>query len=333
MAISVRPVLLPSEQYLVDLVQHINNAKHRVSIVTTVFHNDSARMENFVQALCSAAERGVNVSFCVDSFTYLEPNGPWRHLLKDQSSQAYRAIRNERRLKNAGVKFRWLGRNANFGVMGRTHTKWSVVDDTVYSFGGVNLYDMGISNADYMFRITNQDLADAFQVRHAQLIKADRGNHAGRNRTIEISSRTRVIFDGGIPFHSDIYKRAIKLANQAKSILFVSQYCPTGKLAHALRNKNAKLYFNHWETASALNTLVIKAGMRSSKFETRYKREPYLHAKFIIYTMPDGTKWALTGSHNFQTGGVVLGTRELCLYTNSPGIIAELEKFFEEYIK
>lgn len=333
MAISVKPVLLPGEQYIEDLIDRINSAKQRIAIVTTIFHNDSDRMEQFVQTLCGAAERGVDVSFCVDSFTYLEPNGPWRHLLKDQSAQAYRAIRNERRLKSAGVKFRWLGRNANFGAMGRTHTKWSIIDDTVYSFGGINLYAMGISNTDYMLRITNQDLADAFMTRHAQLIKADKGNHAGRNRMIELSSRTHIIFDGGIPFHSEIYDRAIELAQQATDIVFVSQYCPTGKLARVLRHKDAKLYFNHWEAASALNTLVIKAGMRSSQFETRYKREPYLHAKFIIYTMPNGEKWALSGSHNFQTGGVVLGTREVCLETNSPGIITELEQFFEQYIK
>lgn len=333
MAISVKPVLLPGEQYLNDLIEHITNARERIAIVTTIFHNDSPRMERFVQALCAASERGVNVSFCVDSYTYLEPSGPWRHLLKDQSSQAYHAIRNERRLKAAGVKYRWLGRNANFGVMGRTHTKWSIIDDTVYSFGGINLYDMGISNADYMFRIANQELADAFYVRHTHLIKADKGNHAGKNQSIEISSKTKIIFDGGIPFHSDIYDNAIKLAQQAEDILFVSQYCPTGRLARALHNKNARLYFNHWEAASALNTLVIKAGMRSSQFETLYEREPYLHAKFIIYTMPNGTKCALTGSHNFQTGGVVLGTRELCMKTTSPAIIAELELFFEQYVK
>lgn len=333
MAISVKPALLPGEQYIQDLIESIDKAAERIAISTTIFHNDSQQMELFVQALCAAATRGVAVSFCVDSFTYLEPNGPWRHLLKDQSAQAYRAIRNERRLKNAGVKFRWLGRNANFGVMGRTHSKWSIVDDIVYSFGGINLYDMGVRNADYMLRINNHSLADALYARHEQLIKADKGNHAGKNRMIELSSRTHIIFDGGIPFHSEIYNRAVQLAHQATDILFVSQYCPTGKLASALRTKNAKLYFNHWEAASALNTFVIKAGMRSSQFQTNYTREPYLHAKFIIYTMPDSTKVALTGSHNFQTGGVVLGTRELCMETTSPRIIAELEQFFADYIQ
>lgn len=333
MAISVKPTLLPSKEYLADLIDRINRANYRVSIVTTVFRNDSPEIEQLIEVLCAAAGRNVDVSFCADTYTYLEPNGPWRHLLKDQSAQAYRAIRTERRLKAAGVKFRWLGRNANFGVMGRTHSKWSIVDDTVYSFGGVNLYGMGMENTDYMFRIVNQDLSNALHERHLQLIKADKGNHAGKNRFIEVSSKTKIIFDGGIPFHSEIYDRAIELSRQAEDVLFVSQYCPTGRLAKALRNKNARLYFNHWEAASALNTLVIRAGMRSSQFETLYEREPYLHAKFIIFTLFDGTKVALTGSHNFQTGGVVLGTRELCLETTSPGIITELEAFFAEYVR
>lgn len=290
-------------------------------------------MEALIAALCAAAERGVNVSMCVDSYTYLEPNGPWKHILKDHSAQAYRAIRTERRLKAAGVKFRWLGRGANFGVMGRTHTKWSIVDSTVYSFGGVNLSEMGIANTDFMIKITDGPLAHKLLGLHEDIVRADRGNHAGKNRLEVITSQTSILFDGGIPLHSHIYARALALAKQAESIVFVSQYCPTGRLASVFKAKNAQLYFNHWESASALNTLVIRAGMRSSKFDTLYEREPYLHAKFIIFTMPSGKKIALTGSHNFQAGGVVLGTRELCMETTNPQIISELESFFQAYVK
>ena len=179
----------------------------------------------------------------------------------------------------------------------------------------------------------NAALADEMMLHHKLLIRADRGKHAGKNRTFSISSKTKILFDGGIPFHSQIYNRAIELTKQASEVLFVSQYCPMGKLARALRERDSKLYFNHWEAASALNTLVIKAGMRSSKFETKYQHEPYLHAKFMIFTMPDGSKVALTGSHNFQNGGVILGTRELCMETTSPQIISELEVFFKNHVK
>ena len=331
---TLQPQLLPAGEYLLDLIDAISTATTRVALVVTVFHNDSPRMEQFTQALCDAASRGVRVSFCVDSFTYMEPAAsPWRHLLKDQSAQAYQAIRTERRLRAAGVKFRWLVRHANFGVMGRTHIKWSIVDNTVYSFGGVNLYEMGATNTDYMIKANEPGLADSFYERHRQLIAADKANHAGKNGYLTLDDQNRVIFDGGIAFHSAIYNRAVELAKQAKSIIFVSQYCPTGRLARALRGKNTQLYFNHWETASALNIFVIRAGMRSSKFQTLYTRDPYLHAKFIIYTMPNGSKIALTGSHNFQAGGVVLGTRELCLETTNPTLIAELEKFYRKSIR
>ena len=333
MSIPIRPTLLPAPDYLADLIERVSLATTRIVIVTMVFHNDSERMETLVRALCDAVERGVTVVMGADSFTYLEPNSPWRRFIRGQSSQAYRALRVAQRLKSSGVQFRWLGRHANVGVMGRTHAKWSIVDDTVYSFGGVNLYLMGVENTDYMFRITNKELADILSERFEWLMHSDRGNHAGRNRIVTLSSKTRIILDGGIPFNSKIYSRAIELSKQADEILFVSQYCPTGRLASILHQKKSRLYFNHWEDAGALNTFVIRAGMHSSKLSTSYKRDPYLHAKFIIFTMPDGKKVALTGSHNFAAGGVMLGTREICLETTSEVIIGQLEAFFESSIK
>lgn len=327
------PQLLPAASYLSDLLAAIDTAKERVCIITTIFHNDSDAMEHLINSLCQAAQRGIDVQVYVDNYTYNEPSGPWPHLLKDQTSQAYRAIITERRLKAAGIRFRWLGTGAIFGVMGRTHTKWSIVDDTVYSFGGVNLYQMGVDNTDYMFKLFSKTLSDTLMKLTSDIIAADRANHTGKNRSITVDSENSLLFDGGIALNSIIYKRAITLARQAKSIVFVSQYCPTGRLATVLKAKKAKLYFNHWESASALNTLVIRVGMKSSKFETLYKKDPYLHAKFIIFTMPNGGKVALTGSHNFQTGGVVLGTRELCLETTDSHTIDELESFFTANIK
>jgi cardiolipin synthase len=63
-----------------------------------------------------------------------------------------------------------------------------------------------------------------------------------------------------------------------------------------------------------------------------YTRNRYLHAKFMIFTMPDGSKVALTGSHNFVYAGVLLGTREIALETRNPKIIRQLESFFESHV-
>lgn len=333
MAISFHSTLLPGPAYLADLTERITKAKTRVSIVSMLIHNDSPRMEAFIQALCDAAARGVTVTMCADTFTYLEPNSPLTRFVRGQSSQAYRALATARRLRSAGVEFRWLGRHANVGVMGRTHAKWSIVDNTVYAFGGVNLYEMGIDNTDYMLRVTDHTLADTLSDQMFDLIRSDRGNHADKNRTISLGRQTTMMLDGGITFNSYIQRRAITLASQATSIIFVSQYCPSGKLGRILREKKAKVYFNHWDDAPVLSNFVIRFGVRSSRLKTRYKRSPYLHAKFILFTMPDGSKIALTGSHNFAAGGVMLGTREICLETSNPRVIEQIEQFYEQYVR
>ena len=49
--------------------------------------------------------------------------------------------------------------------------------------------------------------------------------------------------------------------------------------------------------------------------------------------MPNGNKIAITGSHNFMFGSVVLGTREVALETSDTAIIAQLEKFFKNHVE
>jgi cardiolipin synthase len=48
--------------------------------------------------------------------------------------------------------------------------------------------------------------------------------------------------------------------------------------------------------------------------------------------MADGSKVAITGSHNFASGGVWLGTREIALETRDPHIIEQLEQFVVDYL-
>jgi cardiolipin synthase len=48
--------------------------------------------------------------------------------------------------------------------------------------------------------------------------------------------------------------------------------------------------------------------------------------------MQDGTKRAITGSHNFAYTGVLLGTREIALETADPTIISQLEEFIAKKI-
>jgi cardiolipin synthase len=74
-------------------------------------------------------------------------------------------------------------------------------------------------------------------------------------------------------------------------------------------------------------------GLLFSKNKTLYTRDNYLHAKFIIFTMPDGKKIAITGSHNFMSESVIAGTREIALETHDKAIITQLESFFKTHIQ
>lgn len=81
-----------------------------------------------------------------------------------------------------------------------------------------------------------------------------------------------------------------------------------------------------------MNALFIRISSWRTNLKTDYRRQPYIHGKFIICTMADGSKVAITGSHNFAGGGVWLGTREIALETSNLKIIDQLEDFIEKYL-
>lgn len=323
--------LLNGREYVTDLIDAVKNAEKRINLIALVITDDSSTA-NLISELKAAARRGVKVSMAVDIFfTYKE--------LSDESSKSrylvsqYKHVKKTRKeLEKAGIKVRWLGASSIFLFSKRTHTKWSIVDDTVYAFGGVNLYSVGVNNNDYMFKFRNPELATRLSEEQALIIKSDKNNSAYRSHTIN-TEYGDILVDGGLPWDSIIYKRACDLALEAKEILFISQYCPTGRLNKIFKTKKTRLYFNNWKIASGLNRMQIFVNMKLVGLKTSYRHKKYLHAKYIIYTMPDGSKKAITGSHNFIWGGVVLGTREIALETADGHIISSLEKFFDKYIK
>lgn len=329
----ISPKLLTGDQYARQLVQAIRHAKKRVLVMTTTFRDDDPRSRAIINALCDAADRGVEISVCADTFTYLEPKEFILRSPRRQPARAYRAVQLERRLKKHHIAFQWLGRKANLLFAGRTHAKWTVVDNIVYSFGGVNLDNESFENTDYIMKFTSAKLARAIATEHAAIRASDRRGGARRSHTYKLDKTSTVLFDGGFIGDSIIYRRALSLARQAASITLVSQYCPTGALNRILVRKHATIYFNHWRHASSINKLLISLGMLTAKQHTNYQHDNYLHAKFIIFTMPDDTKIAITGSHNFMYGSGLSGTREIALETTDPHIIKQLEAFRKQFVE
>ena len=318
-------LVLPPE-YVTQATELVKKAQNRVYLIAMVVADHPATHELII-ALEDAAQRGVKVTVTADIFTYGEVSGGFLPI-RYYSPGVKEVNHMVKKLKTAGVKFQWLGRGHFTLFNGRTHSKWCVIDDTCFVFGGVNMYQGGIAdNVDYMFRVDNNRLADRLVYEQGRIIKAERASTNYPSVTYELEGN-EVLIDGGIIAHSVIYRRAIELAKDASHILFVSQYCPTGKLARIFKAKDASLYFNRPEQANSLNKVLIHINMLTSSFKTLYKKDRYLHAKFIIFTMKDGSKVAITGSHNFAYTGVLFGTREIALETNDPKIVSQLESFY-----
>lgn len=323
--------LLLAPDYIVDATRAINNAQHRVVLLSLIIADDPSSHE-FIDALLLAARRGVEVSVAGDVFTYGEISGSFLPL--SYYSKPARSINNMvKLLRGVGVKFTWLGRSHATIFTGRTHSKWCVVDDTVYSFGGVNVFQDGIrDNLDYMFKFTSKLLADWICAEYVRIIASDKSGRPQRGRHFDLP-HGQVLVDGGIAGNSPIYKRACELAAQSKSVTLVSQYPPTGKLSKLMRARKHAFYFNRPEYAKGLNRLAIRFSQWRDPAGTKYRRRRYIHAKFIIFTMEDGSKVALTGSHNFNYNGVLFGTREIALETRSQKIIEQLERFIAEQVR
>lgn len=323
-------LVLPSD-YVKQATELVKKAKTRVYLISMVIADHPAT-HGLMMALEDAARRGVTVAVTADVFTYGEVSGGFLPI-RYYSPGVKEVNHMVKSLKSAGVKFLWLGRGHTTIMNGRTHSKWCVVDDTCFVFGGVNMYQGGVAeNIDYMFRLENNHLADRLVYEQGRIAKAERSSTNYPSVTYELEGNS-VLIDGGIIAHSVIYRRAIELARDAEHIVFVSQYCPTGKLARILRKKDVELYFNRPEQANTLNKLLISLSMFTSGFKTRYTKKPYLHAKFLIFTMKNGSKTAITGSHNFAYTGVLLGTREIALETTDSAVISQLESFYEHHVK
>ncbi|MGV9001678.1 MAG: phospholipase D-like domain-containing protein [Candidatus Saccharimonadaceae bacterium] len=318
--------LLSPTQYIREATEAVNYATTRVYLLSMVIA-DHQITHPLIVALENAAKRGVQVVVAADIFTYGEVSDgfmPFRYYSRGARDTS-RMVRN---LKHAGASFHWLGRSRITLYSGRTHSKWCVVDDTVFTFGGVNLYNEGVQNMDFMFRLEDSKLADRIIEEQIRVQKAENSSKNYHSVIYERKNMT-VLIDGGIIGQSVIYRRAVELAEQAVKITFVSQYCPNGKLSRVFKKKEVTLYFNRPLQADGLNRLVIRIGQFLTGLKTSYKRARYLHAKCIIYTFEDGSKAAITGSHNFAYTGVLLGTREIALETRDPKVIEQIEKFIK----
>lgn len=300
-------------------------------LLTTLTIAHDHRTDDLIEALVWASRRGVEVSVAADVFTYADaagtflPTGYRTRAWRTSDSLASKLIRE-------GVRFSWLGREKGLPWRGRTHTKFCVVDDVAYAFGGVNLDRKGVENTDFMLRIADARLADDLETVYHQ-IQHMNAHERGHESLVFRYGDDRVLVDGGIPGDSIIYRRALSLARHADRVLLMSQYCPTGALGKVIGARDNELWFNPPRNASPTNRMLIASSMLWTGHRSMYTRKRYLHAKAIVFFREGDPHAAITGSHNFVEGGVRLGTREIAMETRRAETIAQILDFHARYVR
>jgi hypothetical protein len=275
-------------------------------------------------AISAALERGVRVSIVADVFSRSrmtrESGRSWsehRKIVK-QTNRVLKQLRQE----GAHVSlFGHLGLNP---FKGRCHVKITVIDDLVFSFGGINFTSGSFRSADYMLSTEHVQLADMLCAL-AEKIATDRPPLA--DMEIELDTKNMVLFDGGVPGKSVIYERCVELARRATHIYYVSQMVPSGSLAQVLKGVPYDAYFNRPSQSGFFLKLSLYVDGFINKVTNLYKRDRFIHAKCILFELDDGTKAIVSGSNNFSWRGIVYGTQEIALYSTDPALWQQLYEF------
>jgi hypothetical protein len=142
-------------EYLSDLAERISHVDSygRVMIATMTFHPENPAIRKILDELCAAARRGTTVTLLIDAKSFLLPGGqhsvgvipgplffnvelPLR--LKKRFKTILAALEE---IQDAGGNYKIInqpGRRFKNPIAGRSHIKFSVINDAVYT-GGCNL--------------------------------------------------------------------------------------------------------------------------------------------------------------------------------------------------
>ncbi|HXH27362.1 MAG TPA: phospholipase D-like domain-containing protein [Candidatus Acidoferrum sp.] len=311
--------LVSAKDYPAELLALISQAKQRIIIAAMLVCADD-RTAPILDALEAALARGVRVYILGDVYfrVFREGNKRWQQRLTVAETERRLGL-----LRQKGAQVVLYGRLGLNPFKGRSHLKVTIVDDTVYSFGGVNFVGKAFENADYMLRHADRRLADKLD----QLVT--NAPHTHEDMTWLIDSQTTLLFDGGQPGVSVIYRTVCELAARAKRIYYVSQMVPSGELAQRILDTEYVAYFNRPQQSSKYVALSLVLDNPFGRLKNRYHRRQYLHAKFMLFELKDGTKTLVSGSHNFSERGVRYGTQEIAIRSTDEKLWEQLYDFLK----
>lgn len=295
--------VVTSKRYLDSMIADIAKARERVVVLALLVSYDGATWGLF-SALESAIARGVEVRITVDEY-YL------RLYFAGRASRLRETQNKLEHLRSCGADVTRLKAASLHPFKGRCHSKITIIDDVVYSFGGTNIADKAVRNNDFMIRVCNRDVARELY-RLCLLIET---GEAHQDFQFPLGEGSVVLVDGGRSGNSIIYSKACELAARSRRVYYVSQFCPTGPLARLLRSTDTKFYFNRSAASAPHIGAMLTIDKAIGRIRTSYRCSSYLHSKLILAELQDGSRALLSGSHNFKNQGVKYGTQEIALYS------------------
>jgi len=313
-------VELPKD-YFANLRAAVAQARQRVILSAMTLRADQC-IQQLLGAVIAAAERGVRVLIVADRYSFYGASRPESVNRSDfaRALRATHAIIDH--LTATGVQVYWVGNSNKLNpYAGRYHAKITVVDNDVWTFGGVNLSDDAFTNVDYMVHCQNEGLANLFE----RVVLAVAKDTVTTDYKQILDAQNTLLFDAGKPGSSIIYDQACTLASHASRIFYVSQMCPSGPLANVLQATHGTYYFNPaTATGWRPDTLAqLWDGWRSG-VRNYYEGHQYIHAKCVLFELKDGGKALLSGSHNFSYRGVAFGTKEIALQSTDQQLWQQL---------
>lgn len=317
---------LTAQQYYQQLLQQIPQAKKRIVIAAMIIQVDDATQPIF-DAIVHAMQRGVEVLIVVD--IYSKAVRPRRLNHRQFGHVWHQTSKTFARLRELGAQVQVVGHLGLNPTRHRCHIKITIIDDQVYSFGGVNLSAGSFQNIDYMLATKNAQIANTLD----NLVQRIALGQPMIDFEQQLDQHTTLLFDAGKRRRSIIYDYAYRLAAQAARIYSVSQMVPSGRLARVIKRTENENYFNHpWQAAKFLAIALIIDKIRTG-LKNSYHRPIYLHAKFILAELPGGKKALVSGSHNLSWRGVVYATKEIAIYSTDPKLWADLKAYVDTAIK
>jgi hypothetical protein len=318
--------LITATDYYDNLVKSIPRAKKRIVIHAMVLLWQSYT-EPLVPLLKDALERDVEVRIVGDMYSKLTANMP-RFVRGDHGERWGHTIAINSELQSLGAHITYVGKLGLNPFKQRCHSKITIIDDHVYTFGGVNFYGGAFTFHDYMLETTNAELADQLHQLVTDIEKFPRMT----DLTEQLDAYNTLLFDGGTPGTSAIYETACDVVAKAKKVYYVSQMCPSGQLAKHITATDNECYFVRPAQAEPPSNLALIFDKARFGITNLYKGKRYIHAKFILTEDHDGTKHIISGSNNFSWRGIAYGTKEIAVHSTDPKLWQAFYNYMQQEI-